>query len=80
MSSMSMYVIYGPPRTNQSTPSGGFPYSVIKILVTQEGTHETSCGWRFKTLDSARSYLRERGFKVVPRDESDDPSIIETWI
>jgi hypothetical protein len=78
--SLEMYVVYGPPRTKNSTPSGGFPVVVMKLLVSNEGIHETSCGWRFKSLDSARSFLKERGHHVVaPRDDTDDPAILETW-
>jgi hypothetical protein len=36
--------------------------------------------WPFRTVDAAREFLGELGLHPIPRDPTDVPSLVETWI
>lgn len=49
-------------------------------LVDRQGEHPTSDILLSDDIEWIRAWLRERGFVCIPRQEADDPVIVESWL
>ncbi len=55
-------------------------YVVRMFLTSPSGTQITTAVCTYERLDDARASLEEAGLLCMPRDEKDDPKIVESWL
>lgn len=70
---VELFAVYDHPKD--------FPehYAVRKIFTAEEGLEVLE--WvLFQHLEAARSMLAQRGLLRVPRGDSDEPELVETWL
>jgi len=56
------------------------PYAFRMRRPTRRHVPEPGPAMLFASLDDARRHLQGRGLVLIPRNPSDDPCIVETWI
>ena len=73
---MFMWTIYDRPKD--------YPYACVarkfRITAGSPGPEPTTDVLLADTLDQLRRYFAERGLTCLPRADSDDPVIVETWM
>jgi hypothetical protein len=70
---VELFAVYDHPRD--------FPehYAVRKLFTAEDGLRQLE--WvLFAHLEAARSMLASRGLLCVPRGETDEPELVETWV
>ncbi len=56
-------------------------FIVVRLfIVNKHGAKPTAYAWTFLDLVEARHALEREGLFPLPRDEADDPKIVETWL
>lgn len=70
---MFMWVVYDSPAD--------FPgrFVVRKWVIRKSGEQPTTEVYHAKTLEGVRAMV-SHGLVCIPRDENDNPNIVETWL
>jgi len=56
------------------------PFVVRRFVITPAGVRSTDDVFGLTDLDAGRAGLAELGLVCVPRQEGDEPQIVETWL
>jgi hypothetical protein len=70
---LPMWVIYDHPK---DWPK----FYVARLHYSLPQPEPTGSIILIRDLEELRDWMQERGYICMPRDESDDPVIIETWM
>ncbi len=70
-----------PIFTVYDSPTDMPGWFVVRMhIANKDGHRGTDYAWTFLKLEDARDALEGEGLILLPRDEKDDPKIVESWI